>query len=189
MEKIIQRNTFKPTEDEDFCAYLRDKVQEGWQICKFNPWFITFKKGEKTDKYYIILCNTGLTTEKEHLSEYQALGLELVASCGDRYLFSADTPFSAELKKDAHAKLKKFCFSTLRTQYVLLFPIIMPIGKIIYYEIAYREFHSFFDETKNCVLVAIVLALFAGLLVYNIRETKRYLKLKRNIMQLDGEEC
>ena len=73
MEKIIQRNTFKPTEDEDFCAYLRDKVQEGWQICKFNPWFITFKIGEKADKYYIILCNTGLTTEKEHISEYQAL--------------------------------------------------------------------------------------------------------------------
>ena len=188
MEKIIQRNTFKPTEDEDFCAYLRDKVQEGWQICKFNPWFITFKKGEKTDKYYIILCNTGLTTEKEHLSKYQALGLELVASCGDRYLFSADTPFSAELKRDAHAKLKKFCFSTLRAQYVLLFPVIMSIGKILYYEIAYREFFGFFAEMKHCVLMAIVLALFAGLVVYNIRETKRYLKLKRSIMQLEEVE-
>ena len=188
MEKTIQRNTFKPTEDEDFCAYLRDKVQEGWQICKFNPWFLTFKRGEKTDKYYIILCNTGLTTEKEHLSKYQALGLELVASCGDKYLFSADTPFSAELKKDAHAKLKKYCFSTLRMQYVLLFPVIMPIGKIICYEIAYREFYSFFAKTKNCVLMAIVLALFAGLAVYNIRETKRYLKLKRSIMQLEEVE-
>ena len=188
MEKIIQRNTFKPTEDEDFCAYLRDKVQEGWQICKFNPWFITFKRGEKADKYYIILCNTGLTTEKEHLSKYQALGLELVASCGDRYLFSADTPFSAELKRDAHAKLKKFCFSTLRAQYVLLFPVIMSIGKILYYEIAYREFFGFFAEMKHCVLMAIVLALFAGLVVYNIRETKRYLKLKRSIMQLEEVE-
>ena len=188
MEKIIQRNTFKPTEDEDFCAYLRDKVQEGWQICKFNPWFITFKKGEKTDKYYIILCNTGLTTEKEHLSKYQALGLELVASCGDRYLFSADMPFSAELKRDAQSKLKKFCFSNVWTQYALLFPVIMPIGKIIYYEIVYREFYSFFAKTKNCVLMAIVLALFAGLAVYNIRETKRYLKLKRSIMQLEEVE-
>ena len=188
MEKKIQRNSFKQTEDDDFCAYLRDKVQEGWQICKFNPWFITFKRGEKADKYYIILCNTGLTTEKEHLSKYQALGLELVASCGDRYLFSADTPFSAELKRDAHAKLKKFCFSTLRAQYVLLFPVIMSIGKILYYEIAYREFFGFFAEMKHCVLMAIVLALFAGLVVYNIRETKRYLKLKRSIMQLEEVE-
>ena len=71
---------------------------------------------------------------------------------------------------------------------MLLFPIIMPIGKIIYYEIAYREFYSFFAKTKNCVLMAIVLALFAGLVVYNIRETKRYLKLKRSIMQLEEVE-
>ena len=189
MEKTIQRNTFKPTEDEDFCAYLRDKVQEGWQICKFNPWFLTFKRGEKTDKYYIILCNTGLTTEKEHLSKYQALGLELVASCGDRYLFSADTPFSAELKKDAHAKLKKFCLSILRKKYLALLVVIISIGKIIYYEIAYWKIFGFFAETKHRGLMAIVLALFAGLLVHNIRETKRYLKLKRKIMRLGEEEC